>query len=148
MEKKCASLVHILARRELGDRTPFSAGGVWCSTHQKNSSAQLSLYYDNHIRGECERGEILTFDRTPRSVPENPVGDECGYVIDKRMNLSVEGGTGKTMRERGGSRRWEETGYEWATDTPVSSHLRLPLPALLSSRIFSPVPSPSSTLLG
>ncbi|KAL0098799.1 hypothetical protein PUN28_020746 [Cardiocondyla obscurior] len=89
MEKKCASLVHILARRELGDRTPFSAGGVWCSTHQKNSSAQLSLYYNNHIRGECERGEILTFDRTPRSVPENPVGDECGYVIDKRMNFPL-----------------------------------------------------------
>ncbi|KAL0099134.1 hypothetical protein PUN28_020002 [Cardiocondyla obscurior] len=111
-KNKCSSLLHILARRELGDRTPFSAGGVWCGTHRKNCTAQLSLYFDNHIRGECKQGETLTFDRTPRSVLENPVGDECGYVIDKRMNLSVEGGegTGKNRDERSagrGSRRWE-----------------------------------------
>ncbi|KAL0101834.1 hypothetical protein PUN28_019168 [Cardiocondyla obscurior] len=120
-KNKCSSLLHILARRELGDRTPFSAGGVWCGTHRKNCTAQLSLYFDNHIRGECKQGETLTFDRTPRSVLENPVGDECGYVIDKRMNLCTHGkrfafvdselppGRKNRDEERGeGSRRWEE----------------------------------------
>ncbi|KAL0124136.1 hypothetical protein PUN28_006153 [Cardiocondyla obscurior] len=113
--EKCSSLLHILARRELGDRTPFSTGGVWCGTHQKNNIAQFSIYMDNRLRGESERGETLTVVRTSRSIPKNPVGNECEYVIDKRMNLSVEGGegTGEKIRDERsagrGSCRWEET---------------------------------------
>ncbi|KAL0098882.1 hypothetical protein PUN28_020868 [Cardiocondyla obscurior] len=112
MDKKCSSLVHILARRELGHRTPFSAGGVCCGTHHKNNTAQLSLYYDNRIRDKCERGETLTFDRTPRSIPENSVGVECGYVVDKKLNLEARGQGKKIHDERSagrGSHRWEET---------------------------------------